>query len=130
MACRVAKNARPFTADDIERIRKNVSENMDAVCTGCGYCMVDRCTEKIPVAGYMQVYNEKYLGEKSPDEMVDVMDHHLHWGILVDRKGTAAECIECEKCETACTQHLKIISRLKELAEWEKLLEEKSQQKE
>jgi uncharacterized protein len=130
MACKVAENAKPFTSEDIERIGKNISENMDAVCTGCGYCMADMCTKNIPVAGYMQVYNEKLLYDKSPDQMADVMYHNLNWGILVDRKGTAAECIECEKCETACTQHLKIISRLRELAEWEKLLEEKGRQTE
>jgi hypothetical protein len=59
--------------------------------------------------------------------MVDVMDHHHNWGILVGREADAVDCIECGKCEQACTQHLDIIKRLAELVEWEKQLEEKSQ---
>ncbi len=129
MACKVADEAKAFTAEDIERIKKNVSENMDAICTGCGYCMADLCSKNIPIANYMQIYNEKLLDDKNFDGMVENMNHHLHWGWLVNRKGTAAECIECEECETACTQHLKIVDRLGELAMWEQHLAEKSQEK-
>ena len=128
MACKVADEAKAFTQEDIERIKKNVSENMDAICTGCGYCMADLCSKNIPIANYMQVYNESILEEKDLDGMIDCMNHHLHWGLLVDRKGEAKECIECGKCERACTQHLKIVDRLGELAMWEQHLAERSQE--
>jgi predicted aldo/keto reductase-like oxidoreductase len=64
MACRVADHAKPFTDEDIERIRRNVTQNMDKLCTGCGYCM-GRCPVDIPVSSFMQYYNEKLLGGKT-----------------------------------------------------------------
>jgi predicted aldo/keto reductase-like oxidoreductase len=127
MACRVADEAKPFTQEDIERIKKNVSTNMDAICTGCGYCMADLCSKNIPIADYMQAYNERLLEDKDFNQMVEFMDFQHNWGLLVDRKGEAKDCIECGKCERACTQHLKIVDRLRELAMWEQRLQEKSQ---
>jgi len=44
----------------------------------------------------------------------------LEWGTLAEREATAADCIECGACEEACTQHLKVMARLKEMAEWER----------
>ncbi|MHC5119315.1 MAG: 4Fe-4S dicluster domain-containing protein [Planctomycetota bacterium] len=39
-----------------------------------------------------------------------------------DRKANAADCIQCGRCEMACTQHLDIINRLNQIAEWEQTL--------
>jgi len=41
------------------------------------------------------------------------------WGITESHRARANECIECGQCEEACTQHLPIIERLKEIASWE-----------
>lgn len=118
-ACRVADNCSQFTQVDIDRIKENVSENMDALCTGCGYC-ADLCPQNIPVPNYMQFYNNKALGSKTDKEMAEAIGFEHQWGLLVGRKASAGDCIECGKCEEACTQHLNIIERLKEIAEWEK----------
>jgi hypothetical protein len=122
MACKVADDRKPFTQADIERVKANISENMNALCTGCGYCMAKLCSENIPIAGYMQVYNEKLMEDKDDKQMVEAMNHHHIWGFLVGRSAGAINCIECGECEQACTQHLDIVKRLGELAGWEKQL--------
>lgn len=117
-ACRIADNATPFTAEDLERIRRNVTQNMDRLCTGCGYCM-DQCPKEIPISGFMQYYNEKLLHGKTDAEMVKQLGFHREWGLIAERKANAADCIQCGRCETACTQHLDIVNRLNEIAKWE-----------
>ncbi len=119
MACRIADNCKPFTLGDIERIKENISANMDTVCTGCGYCMGDICPENIPVANYMQFYNEKLIASKTEEELIEQVDFQHNWGLLVDRTASAGDCVQCGKCQEACTQHLNIIERLEEVAGWE-----------
>ncbi|MHC4983520.1 MAG: aldo/keto reductase [Planctomycetota bacterium] len=118
VACRVAEEARPFSSKDLKAIRKHLSESMDSICTGCGYC--EGCPGNIPVASYMQFYNEKAMFGKTDEQMQKAVDFHHNWGLLVGRQAQADECTECAKCEEACTQHLDIIPRLKEIAAWEK----------
>ncbi len=118
-ACKVADNAKPFGDEDIERIRKHVTNNMDKLCTGCGYCM-GRCPEEIPVASFMQFYNDKLLLGKTDAEMVKNFPTDQEWGIIADRKADAGDCTRCGRCEMACTQHLDIVRRLENIAEWEK----------
>ena len=123
-ACRIADAASPFADEDIDRIRAHVSKNMNGLCTGCGYC-VKCCPENIPVANYMQVYNEKPLLNRTEKEMLNKIKSNYTWGLLVDRAADAGACTECAACEQACTQHLNIIERLKEIDVWEKILNRK-----
>ena len=118
-ACRVADTCRPFSPEDIERIKKHLAENMNSLCTGCGYCLKG-CPENIPIASYMQFYNKKILFGKTEAEMINDIDGQHHWGILVERPASADACSKCGRCEEACTQHLNIIERLREIAQWEK----------
>lgn len=120
-ACDIADKSQPFTQEEIDRIKVNVSDNMDELCTGCGYCM-KCCPNEIPIANYMQVYNNKAMFDKTDEEMIEAMKFDHEWGILVDRKASAGDCIQCGECETECTQHLHIMERLSELAEWESKL--------
>jgi uncharacterized protein len=122
-ACGAADNAVPFSDAQIDRVRKNVSENMDALCTGCGYCLKE-CPKHIPIARYLQMYNEKIFENKDEEQMIKAIEHHYNWGILVDRRADAKDCIKCKRCEEACTQHLNIIERLEEIA----VLQEKWEQ--
>jgi len=122
MACNVAERCRPFTNSDIERVKSHLSENMDTICTGCGYCL-DTCPQDIPVPSYMQVYNERALFGKSDDDMVKHLAFSHDWGLLVDRAAEAADCIQCGQCEEACTQHINITDHLAQIAEWEKQAE-------
>lgn len=123
-ACRSAEHAEPFTDQEIERIRRHVTEKMDRLCTGCQYCM-DKCPRQIPIASFMQYYNQKLLAGKTDQEMAKELDFQKKWGILVDRKAEAEDCIRCGRCEMACTQHLDIIHRLEQIMEWGKQIPDK-----
>lgn len=125
VACRVAEASQPYTDQDIERVGAHVSESMNALCTGCGYCM-KCCPENIPIANYMQIYNEKPLFKRTEKQMREKIEGNYRWGLLVDRVAEAGDCVECAACEEACTQHLDIIKRLKEISVWEKKLNSRS----
>jgi len=118
-ACRAADRAKPLTDEEITRIRSHVTEKMDRLCTGCQYCM-DKCPRQIPIASFMQFYNNKILAGKTNQEMSKDLDFQKKWGFLVDRMAEAEDCIRCGRCEMACTQHLDIIHRLEEIAGWER----------
>jgi predicted aldo/keto reductase-like oxidoreductase len=92
----------------IQKIRDSFREAFLDLCTGCQYC--DHCPEKIPVPKLMDAYNHyKLKGKKEA-----VLDRlKWHWNILPSEAG---RCTECGQCEEACTQHLPIIKRLKEIA--------------
>lgn len=126
MAVEVADQCEEFSQSDIDSVRENISHKMNALCTGCGYCR-NKCPKKIPVPGYMQVYNDKIICKYDDEQMAKQYDHHHKWGILVDRWAEAKDCIHCHQCEKACTQHLNIIDRLEEIAKWEKILAEQEQ---
>ncbi len=119
-ACRAADNSTAFSDGDIEQIKRHISKNMDSLCTGCGYCL-GLCPVDIPIPNYMQFYNEKLLADRTAEQMKEQLDRTRKWGILVERAADACECVECGRCENACTQHLPIISRLKQISEWEEV---------
>jgi len=127
-ACRVSDNCPPFSQAEIDRVKKHIAENMNTLCTGCGYCRAS-CEQNIPVDSYMQIYNEKLISNQllafstpllDNADMVKSLDFHRNWGLIVGRKADAGDCTECGQCEEDCTQHLNIIERLKEIAQWEK----------
>jgi predicted aldo/keto reductase-like oxidoreductase len=118
MACRVADEAAPMSEKELDRLRGHLSKNMDAVCTGCGYC--EGCPEDIPIPGYMQVYNEKQMFGKSDADMKKSLSGAYQWGNLNGHKGAAARCVECGQCEEKCTQHINIIERLREIDAWDR----------
>jgi len=118
VACRIADEAEPFSDEQLEQIRTHLGEQMNAVCTGCGYCA--GCPNNIPVASYMQFYNNKVMFGKTDEEMKKDISSQHDWFLLAARQAEAGDCTECGQCEEACTQHLDIIARLKEIAEWER----------
>lgn len=117
-ACRVADTAKSFSQKDIHHIRRHITKNMNQLCTGCGYCM-GRCPKNIPIAAFMQYYNDKVLAGKTDVEMAKELDVQKNWGIMVDRRADAKDCIQCGRCEMACTQHLDIMRRMETIAQWE-----------
>jgi predicted aldo/keto reductase-like oxidoreductase len=118
IACKVTENAQPFSKDELEKIKQKMSENMDVLCTGCGYCEKS-CPVKIPIPRFMQVYNEKLFCNKNEQDMVNRLNENRKWGILEGVYADPKDCVKCGKCEEICTQHLNIIERLEEMAEWD-----------
>ncbi len=116
-AVKIADMAKPMTEAQLQEIKKNVGDNMNSVCTGCGYCMP--CPVDINIPAYMQLYNEKQMFGKSDEEMIKSIKNSRSWGTLVASSGYAQDCLQCGNCEGACTQHLNIIERLEEMAKWE-----------
>lgn len=84
---------------------------LNNLCTGCGYCK--GCPKGIQIPKFMDAYNQ-YIFTEDKDKIEDRM--RGHWGIK-NKAEIAKECIACGKCERACTQHLPIIERLKEISE-------------
>jgi predicted aldo/keto reductase-like oxidoreductase len=119
MACKVADKAKPFTQKDIDAFRQNISEGMDKLCTGCGYCL-GLCPVNVHVPSYMQFYNDIMLGNPAPEKLPDSVRGQHKWGLLAHSAIHADACVQCGKCEQACTQHLSIVERLREIASWEK----------
>lgn len=98
----------PIAAETIEGMRGSVGEAFQDLCTGCRYC--DDCPEQVPIPELMDAYNLRRLYR---DDKKVLGRLAWHWNIPVE---AAAKCIECGQCEDACTQHLEIVERLKELA--------------
>lgn len=119
-ACRIADNCAPFTQEDIDRVKSHLTANLDSACTTCGYCKA--CPQEIPIPGFMQYYNQRVLFNASDEDMVKKLRGEISWGTLVGRKANAGDCVNCGNCEEACTQHLPIMQRLKEIAIWEELI--------
>ena len=120
VACRVADSCAPFSADELQRVRQHLTANFDAICTSCGYC--DHCPQDIPIPSYMQHFNTRQMFDAGDDQMLSQLRFDHNWGLLVGRKAEAAACVSCGRCEEECTQHLNIIERLKQIAEWERVV--------
>jgi len=98
------------SAEELDAVKKLAGASMEGVCTGCAYC--DDCPQGIPIVKYMDAYNQKLLNNK-PGE--DAIGERLKWHWSMGRD-LAGKCVACGQCETACTQHINIIDRLKEIA--------------
>ena len=107
-ALRAVEGYRPIAAEQLAAIKARASSSFEGICTGCQYC--DDCPEGIPIPKLMDAYNQKLL-RGDYQQLVNRL--RWHWNIAPEEAG---RCIECGQCEEACTQHLDIIGRLKEIA--------------
>jgi predicted aldo/keto reductase-like oxidoreductase len=108
-ALQAMEGYKPRTASQLEEVKSKASASFEGICTGCAYC--DDCPQGVPIPQYMDAYNQKLLNKTIDDPIGD----RLKWHWSLERKG-AGDCIECGLCEAACTQHIEIIKRLKEIA--------------
>ena len=106
----------PRTGAELAEVKARASASLEGICTGCGYCMDSAggssCPEGIPIPQYMDAYNQKILDDKNSD---DPIGSRLKWHWSIDRS-MAGKCTACGQCEKACTQHISIIDRLREIA--------------
>jgi len=100
---------KPRTKSELEEVKSKAGASFEGICTGCAYC--DNCPVGIPIPEYMDSYNQKLLNKNDKDPIGD----RLKWHWNIDRAG-AGKCVACGNCEAACTQHIDIINRLKEIA--------------
>ncbi|MDR2101481.1 MAG: aldo/keto reductase [Treponema sp.] len=101
---------KPRTEKELAELKARSSASFEGICTGCAYC--DNCPQGIPIPRFMDAYNQKILNDQPG---VNVIQNRLrnHWRL---DSAKAAGCIECGLCESACTQHINIIERLKLIA--------------
>ncbi|MCL1817998.1 MAG: aldo/keto reductase [Spirochaetaceae bacterium] len=99
----------PRSAEELAAVKEKSGPSLEGICTGCAYC--DDCPQGIPIPKFMDVWNQKLL---DPNPAAVNTRLKLHWGI--DPKD-AGKCTACGACEAACTQHLDIVDRLKQIAE-------------
>lgn len=117
-ACKVADRAKPFSEAEIKQVTTNIGEHFNAICTGCGYCL--DCPKNINIPAFMLFYNQKQMFHTPDKKMRELLSDDLKWWMLAGRENELGKCIACGKCEKLCTQRLPIISRLKEIAAWQK----------
>lgn len=100
-------------AKEIVKTYEDKGVSLNNLCTGCGYC-VKGCPKKIEIPKFMDAYNQ-YIFAGKQECILRRLDSH--WDMEKEiAQNKAKECIACGKCEKACTQHLPIIERLKEIA--------------
>ncbi len=102
------ENYTPNDEAALAKMKARSSAAFEGICTGCGYC--DDCPQGIPIPKYMDAYNQKLLSGR--DGAINERLQY-HWNIDTEKAGA---CVECGQCEQACTQHLDIVRRLKEIA--------------
>jgi len=91
-----------------ETYAKHLKEDLNTLCTSCGYCM--ECPVDLPIVEFLASYNHYLLtgSMKGMDGYLEGM-----WNLSPAVAGT---CIRCGHCETLCTQKLPIMDRLAEFA--------------
>jgi predicted aldo/keto reductase-like oxidoreductase len=107
-AVRAVEGYRPIEQARLESMMSEVNGSFEGLCTGCQYC--DDCPEGIHIPQLMEAYNQKLLSGNDKD-LLDRLK--WHWQLP---KEEGLKCVECGQCESACTQHLDIVKRLKEMA--------------
>jgi uncharacterized protein len=107
---------KPRTEAELTTLKESVHASLEGICTGCAYCIGGKaasdCPQNIPIPQFMDAYNQKILSE--PDKKDPIGDRlKWHWSL---ERSVASKCTACGQCEKACTQHINIIERLKEIA--------------
>ncbi len=102
------KDFKPLDAHEYEVIaaaQAALNADQSIPCTACHYC-TKGCPMNIPIPEIFTVANRR----KGSPEFRTIREYT----IVTQGKGRASDCIGCGQCETACPQHLPIISLLEE----------------
>jgi predicted aldo/keto reductase-like oxidoreductase len=102
-----AEMGAPVSDAELDALALRLREELDALCTGCGYC--DSCPSGVPIPKLMDAYNE-YIFD-GPDALKNRL--RFHWNI---ESSEAAACTGCGHCEPLCTQKLPIVESLRKVA--------------
>lgn len=107
----IGNKIKPFSEERLHEIEDRLALSMNELCTGCRYC--ESCPSGVSISKFMLAYNESMIRK---DKEATMRALKWTWGVSPKQ---AALCVECGACEKKCTQHLKIISRLKEISSWQ-----------
>lgn len=103
------KDFKPLSETEQEVVKKaqaTMNEDKSIACTACHYC-TGGCPMNIPIPEIFAVRNDAVAN--------NAWDGGKRgYTIATEGKGKASECIQCGQCESACPQHLPIISLLEE----------------
>ena len=89
---------------EINYLKEEIASRLKVDCTRCNYCMP--CPTGVKIPAVFAIYNNKYIFEQGEKA-------NSAYEKLVKNENGQPQCIECGKCESACPQHLQIISDLK-----------------
>ena len=91
----------------VASVERKIEDEFDGLCTGCGYCLP--CPKDVPIPKLMDAYNMMIL-----DGTQDSVLMRLRWQWDLP-PAAAGQCDSCGHCESACTQSLPIIERLRDI---------------
>ena len=92
----------------IARVQKIIAESDEIPCTACGYCL-DDCPRGIAIPKIFEAMN-LWRGDSFVGKAIRTYKEAIAEG------GRARDCIECRRCERACTQNIDVVYLLKECA--------------
>ena len=101
------KDFRPLNEDEQKIIQKaqNIIGHSAAIpCTACHYC-TNSCPKQIPIPEILNAANMKLANGQE-------MQARAEYRKVTEGKSSAADCIQCRKCEQACPQHIRVTEEL------------------
>jgi len=105
---KVANMEVPMTEDDFRKaaiMMEELKKFSDLYCTGCNYCLP--CPKDINIPHIFNAYTHHNVYGLS-DQAKKM------WG---NNKTPISECIDCGVCNSKCPQQIKVMEKLKEVAE-------------
>lgn len=95
----------------IDKVTDIINKDTAIQCTACNYCL-NNCPQNIKIPDYFALYNSS---ERATTD--NVSSQFVYYQNLTADFGKASSCIECGQCEKVCPQHIKIIDKLKKVAD-------------
>lgn len=101
----------PLSAAELEVVRQArdiLGASSDIPCTACGYCLAG-CPKRIAIPDVFAAMNIHLAGGQ-------VAQAQQAYQAAAVKGADASACIACGACESACPQHISIVSQLRECA--------------
>lgn len=89
----------------IDKVRKEINQNLKVGCTGCGYCMP--CPHGVDIPTAFRCYNQSAMHKK-----FSAMLEYIQITSLKKNASSMNNCTKCGACEKHCPQHIEIRKEL------------------